>query len=157
MFTASDFFLIPFSIFWGGFSLFWERAAITQGGPSFFPLFGVPFVAIGLYLIAGRFAVDAWLRTRMFYALTNRRALISRSSPFAQFTAVSLANIPELKLSPGRNGRGTIRFGAAPSGWRNQNGGAWTPALDPTPQFLGIEDAGKVFAQIGRIRDDVPG
>jgi hypothetical protein len=50
-FTTADFFLIPFSVFWCGFSIYWVTMAWNSGAPFFFVLFGVPFVAIGLILV----------------------------------------------------------------------------------------------------------
>ena len=54
-FTGADAFLIPFSIMWAGFAFFWESAAFRSGGPIFFKLWGIPFVAMGLYIVFGRF------------------------------------------------------------------------------------------------------
>src|SRR5215211_2048824 len=67
---AADLFVIPFSLFWCGFALFWESMAIFSGGPFFMALFGIPFVLIGLYMVIGRFIVDAGLRERTFYGVT---------------------------------------------------------------------------------------
>jgi len=47
-------------ILWAGFAIFWERSAIRDGDP--FHLVGVPFVVVGLYIVMGRFLVDAWRR-----------------------------------------------------------------------------------------------
>ena len=116
-----------------------------------FPLFGIPFVAIGLYFIAGRFFVDAWARGRTRYAVTNQRILILRlGPPFAKFTSLAINRLPELVLDERADGRGTIRFAPLQPMWSNRNWSGWTPALDPTPQFLSIADARSVFDRIQR-------
>jgi hypothetical protein len=150
LFGPRDVFLIPFSLFWGGFALFWEGTAIHSGAPILFRLWGVPFVLVGIYLIAGRFLVDAWARRNTLYAVTNQRVLIARSWPFRKFVAVNLDRLPEAQLSESANGRGTIRFGEPAPYWGRDGWGAWTPALDPTPQFIAIDDARSVFDQIQR-------
>jgi hypothetical protein len=150
--TARDVFLVPFSLLWGGFAIFWEWGALSGKAPFPFALFGVPFVLIGLFLIVGRFFADAWLRSRTSYALTDRRVLIMRSGGWSAFKALNLDRLPEATLSGAGEGRGTIRFGAEARLWGAQgygNGFAyWVPALDPTPQFLLIENAPVVFAMV---------
>src|SRR5579872_5880830 len=68
IFHRQDLFLIPFSLFWGGFAIFWEFLASGFGGsksgasaPSLFLIWGIPLVVIGQYLIWGRFLYVAWL------------------------------------------------------------------------------------------------
>jgi hypothetical protein len=148
LFTGRDTVLIPFMF--GAFAVFWESMVLTQqNAPGFFMLWGVPFVLIGLYLIVGRFLLDAWIRAGTDYAVTNKRILISRSGPFSKFTAVSLDRLPDASLSESAGGRGTIRFGPAMQFFGGRNSMAsWTPSLDPTPQFIAIENAPSVFDQI---------
>ncbi len=149
--TSRDGLLIPFSLIWGGFAVFWEMLVIQHPAPFFFRLFGVPFVLVGLYLIAGRFVVDAWLRSKTRYAVTDRRILIARSAPFSSFVSLNLDRVPDVEMTGNSGGRGTLRFGRATPVWGYGGRGGfaiWTPALDPTPQFIAIDNPQSVFNQI---------
>jgi hypothetical protein len=148
--TARDGLLIPFSLLWAGFAVFWEITVLRSRAPLFMALFGAAFVLVGLFMVFGRFVVDAWLRGATVYALTDRRLLILRAGTWPAFKALSLESLPECALSEGANARGSIRFGpSAPLFSRYYGGfGAWTPSLDPTPQFLAIDDARRVFGLI---------
>lgn len=150
--TSADMMMIPFSLVWCGFTIVWETTAFSQGGPAFFLLFGAAFVLVGVYLVVGRFVLDALVRRDMQYAVTNKRILISRAGLFSKFTALSLDGLPEATLSERANGRGTIRFGRPVQFLTGGTGSFvnWTPSLDPTPQLLNIEDARTVFDQIQR-------
>ncbi len=79
-----------FAIPWTAFALFWESLALSpwfalQGQPDIagiqkamavvFPLFGLPFIAIGFWMLAKPFQAIAEAR-RTLYALTDRRAII---------------------------------------------------------------------------------
>lgn len=148
--TSYDIFLIPFSLIWCGFAIFWTFGATTAGAPGFFTAWGLMFVCFGLYFVFGRFVVDAWIRGGMHYAVTDRRILIARSRPSEKFSAISISQLPDVTLSERSNGRGTIRFGQAVSMWGNRGFGGWSPSLDPTPQFIAIEDCRRVFDLIQR-------
>jgi hypothetical protein len=78
--TKQDAVLIPFSILWGGFALFWNVGVWVAGAPLFFSLFGLPFLAVGAYMTVGRFYHDRYLRRHTVYALTDRRAFIASSA-----------------------------------------------------------------------------
>jgi hypothetical protein len=137
--TSRDWLLVPFSVLWAGFVIFWETSMLSMNAPIFMELWGVPLVA-GLYLLAGRFLLDAWMRRGMCYAVTDKRVLILRSGPFRKFSAMSLDQLPTPSLSERADGRGTIRFGQAPY-WTGQGFSGWTPSLGATPQFFSIQDA----------------
>lgn len=74
-------------VFFTGFSLFWIAMAASMtagsGAPfpfSVFPLFGLPFLAIGLWMLGGRLVLDAWLRGRTWYTLTTQTAFVARNA-----------------------------------------------------------------------------
>jgi hypothetical protein len=113
LFRKSDGLLIPFSLLWGGFALFWEYSAYHSGAPWFFLLFGGFFVIIGLFIIFGRFIYDKMVRENTVYAVTNERILILAGLFNQSLQALSLKNQSEFSLELSDNGRGTITFGAA--------------------------------------------
>lgn len=82
-FSGSGLVLSFFGVFFLGFAVFWVTLAFSMGGGSgmerVFPLFGLPFVLIGLWLVAGHWFFDAYKRQRARYALTNKRAMIART------------------------------------------------------------------------------
>ncbi len=154
--TGWDIVAIPFSIFWCGFMVFWEGAAIfgatdaEKAGPTaapvlLFPLFGLPFICVGLFMVIGRFWLDAWIRARVRYALTDQRALIARSGPFRSFTSLYLERLPDVQIKERGDGRGTIVFGQRASLFFGRGYSLWLPSLDATPQFLVIENPRQVF------------
>jgi len=75
IFRSEDIFLIPFSVIWCGFAIFWFTTAISSGAPFFFSLFGLPFVIIGLFFVFGRFIIDAKQRENTIYGLTEERII----------------------------------------------------------------------------------
>ncbi|MBB6409292.1 PH domain-containing protein [Mesorhizobium sangaii] len=156
MFAASDLFLIPFSLLWCGFAIFWTYTAVTQGAPLFFYAWGGMFVCIGLFFVFGRFLLDAWLRRRVSYAITDKRILITRSAPFSSFRSIDLERLPDVQLNGEKGSRGNLRFGSTATpyfGYPRMTG--WLPALDPIPQFLGIEDPSKVLNLIVKAASDL--
>ena len=116
-------YMIPFSLLWGGFAIFWEVSVLAEGGPTFFALWGIPFVLLGLYLIFGRFYV-AWREAKnTAYAITDRRVLLLGGAFRPSLTEIDLANLPSVQLDEGRDGTGSITLGPAsgfmrvPPGW----------------------------------------
>jgi hypothetical protein len=139
---SSDIFLVPFSLMWGGFAIFWESQVVNTDGPVFMKLWGIPFVLVGLHLIGGRFFWDAWVRSKQIYALTNQRLMILRGQ---SLKSSSLRSLPQLTLNSRMDGTGTISFVSLFG--RLGNFGAWSPARLGT-SFLYLQNADEVFALI---------
>jgi len=106
--TRQDIFMIPFSIVWCGFAIFWEVTAILEGGPLFFCLWGIPFVCVGLYMVIGRFLHIKYLRNRTFYVITNKKIIRSQNN---RIDILDGKTMPPIYIEAFANGNGTIRFG----------------------------------------------
>ena len=82
--VAADIILVPFSLVWLGFALAWEAGTKSIGAPVAFQGAGVPFVLIGVYLVAGRF-VTRWLRRRRtIYGITSDRVIVQAGGSFRE-------------------------------------------------------------------------
>ncbi len=150
VFRAMDWFLIPFSLLWGGFALFFEFSMVTGGAPPVATVAGIPFALMGIYAIFGRFFVDLAQRRRTYYALTNERALIISGLFHHNIKAIFIKYLPEISVSMRRNGRGTITFGTAnPMAWMYANSGIpGTGTYHAAPCFDMIEDVKLVYQQV---------
>jgi hypothetical protein len=138
-------FLLPFSILWGGFALFWEASVLTSRAPGVFALWGIPFVLAGLYLIFGRIPVARREARRTRYAITDQRVLLLRGAFGQQVTEIDLKDVPSPQLERGRRGIGTISFGPAPSAFRAPPGWPTLGMYAQPPAFLTIPDAERVY------------
>jgi len=152
IFRTIDAFLIPFSLLWGGFALFWEIMVLASGAPIFFALFGLPFVLVGLFLIFGRFYWDARRRKHTLYALTDKRIIFRTGARTQQITTLNLADIKSLSLKLKPDSRGTISF------YTNTMGVAVSKALTDFQLFAGagscfelIDEAQEVYKKISAL------
>jgi hypothetical protein len=144
----SDALMIPFSLMWGGFAIFWEMTALRHKAPFFFKLWGVPFVLVGLYMIFGRFFVDARQRSRMAYGVTDRRVVLISGVFSRNVKSLALKTITDLTLDEKSDGTGTITFGPTYPvvGW--QASGRWGTAAYQSPCFDSIPRAKEVYATL---------
>jgi hypothetical protein len=158
-FRPADAVMIPFSLLWGGFAIFWEFMAVTavssprsgahpHPAPLVFPLFGIPFVLIGLYLIVGRFFFDSRQRRKTVYGLSDQRVIIKSGSFGAAVKSISLRTISELSFSEDSAGRGTIIFGPSrPLGVYSNPSWPGAGQYSP-PSFESIEEGRRVYELI---------
>ena len=148
----SDALMIPFSLLWGGFAIFWEATVIWSGAPIFFMLWGVPFVLVGLHLIFGRFFTDSRQRANTFFGLTNDRIIITSGKHGKRVQSLSLSTLGDITLDERADGSGTITFAAANPLGRWVSFGA-LPNTGTTrgqlpPSFEMIPQAKKVYEMI---------
>ena len=107
-FSRSDWYLIPASLLWLGFVVFWNFGVRRSAAPAAFLVFGLIFLAVGLYFAVGRFLVKRQRKIRSEYALTRSRAIV-----FDRRTVrdIPLAHTPiEISLSRDR-GHLSVTFG----------------------------------------------
>ena len=140
---ASDALMIPFSILWAGFAVFWEHGVITSGAPLFMRIWGIPFVVVGAYVMIGRFVHDAWRRSGTTYAVTTERVIIAASGPFASLKSLNLGTLTDVILTERPDGSGTIAFGRGSS--RQDWGAAQWGGGPPVPTFEMIPTAKQVY------------
>lgn len=140
-----DIFLIPFSLLWTGFAIFWNMNAWNTDAAFSFKLFGLPFLVIGAYMVIGRFLCDIILRQRITYFITNERVIIQKGTNRSKTTSLNINHLPSLELNEQRDGFGSIRFGPTAGWFVGNNFGIWQPTFDPTPQFIRIENARSVY------------
>lgn len=151
----ADLWAIPFSILWGGFAIYWEWKVLTMDSPGFFVFCGIPFVLMGLYLMVGRFFMDARRRAHTRYALTTERVLIASGAKGERVRSLPLRRLGDIALDEAGDGRGTITLGDAGAAAAALGRGWATAFLPPSwpgaprpPQLEGIEDADRVFQKI---------
>jgi hypothetical protein len=162
-FHKEDAFLIPFSLLWGGFAIFWELGAAgfwgansRSGNPWLFGiLWGIPFVLIGQYIIWGRFFYTAWKKKRTHYAITNRRVIVVQNGWNRQMASAYLDSLPTLIKEGRSSGTGTLRFSQAESMWSGRRGwGAWDGmTVGNVPTFVDIDDLDYVYRLISDLRE----
>jgi len=148
-----DTLMIPISLLYGVFVIFWEYSALTMGAPFFFSLVGILFVLYGLYFIFGRFYIDMVQRSKTYYALTEKRIVIISGLRNQNIKTLELKKLPEINISIMRNGSGTITFGSSHPSWMYS--GSWF--LNPgrynnAPGFDMIDDVKMVYQSIKRLQ-----
>lgn len=159
IFHSDDWYLIPFSLMWGGFAIFWESGVLgfwghnSKGAPIFMAIWGIPFVVIGQYLIWGRFFFDAWIKRRTYYGVTNRRVLVVQEAWSRKTSSMYIDAIPNVE----RNGEvtGTLWFGPKiPTISGNRQTRGWSRYnVGYMPVFADIDDVDSVYRLVLDLRE----
>jgi hypothetical protein len=142
-------FAIPwtaFSIFWtvGAANMVWFDRGPNNGGPSMalvFPLFGLPFIAIGL----GMLSTPWWVRrakAKTVYALTDSRAIILQGGRAMTIRSLRPDEIGPLLRREKRDGSGDLILQQL--GWRDAEGGTRNQEVG----FLGVPEVREVERRV---------
>jgi hypothetical protein len=143
---TADVYLIPFSLLWGGFAIFWVTSVISSGAPFFFMTWGIPFVLAGLYMIVGRFFVDARQRSKAYYGVTTERIIIVSGLFSRKVKSLNLRTLTDVSVDENSDGSGTITFGATnPTSWWHSDLSFQGWGQQSTPSFESISEAKKVY------------
>jgi hypothetical protein len=138
--------MIPFSLVWGGFAIFWEVMVINSGGPLFMKLWGIPFVLVGAYMMVGRFFVDARQRSKITYGVTSERVVIISDSFGRRVKSINLRTLSDITLDQKSDGSGTITFGSTDkSSWWNAGGLGGRRGRPAPPSFEMVQNVKKVY------------
>ena len=109
----------------------------------------LPFSLVGLYMLVGRFVIDAKVRSRTFYGLTDRRIIIISGLMSRKVRTMNLRTLSDISLSEKSDRTGTINFGPSNpmASWANSM--PW-PGMSGyrTPAFDMIQDARGIYEQL---------
>jgi len=145
---SSDLMMIPFSLIWASFAIFWETMVIRGKAPLVMKLWGIPFVLIGLYMVIGRFFVDAWQRSRTTYGLTNERVIIISNFSGTKIKSLNLRTLTDITLDQKSDEVGTITFAPAVAAFNSRDMWANRRSQPVGPRLEMIENARRVYEMI---------
>lgn len=150
-----------FAIPWTAFSLGWEWVALggwLSGKPSpsdthtimgiVFPLFGVPFVVVGLGMMAMPFMAWRWAR-RTVHVIGDTRLVTITVGRTLKVKTYQTASITRLERTERRNGSGTLKVIL---GTHRDSDGDKTETIEV---FYGIDEVAKVERLIGARLDRI--
>ena len=147
-----DIIMIPFSLAWAGFVIFWLYRAFQEGQPFFFRFWGIPFLLIGAYLVMGRFPADARRRGRTYYCVTDQRVIVLVQPDSC--TTFNLRTLPGLTLTERPDGTGDVVL--ANTDGRYVATGGWVPRGSVAPTMLEfLESPRNVYDIISRAQQRV--
>ena len=111
---------------------------------------------MGFYFAFGRFIYKKWKKTRTYYALTNKRALILTLTFGRNLDGAFLDRLVAINKSMRSNGSGTIYFGN-PSWMTAAYGNSGMDFFSgfysgDVPSFYDIRDADSVYDLANRLR-----
>ncbi|MHB2168395.1 hypothetical protein [Alsobacter sp. R-9] len=152
-------FLFGFGLAWSSLTFTWEaiavaslfasagdRQAVPPGLSVVLAIFGLPFVAIGVALLAS--PAYAGLRAMLTaHAVTDRRLLTVVGGPWPSTESRAPASLTYLHRSEGASGRGTLRLGF---GTETDSDGSTTRIEARWPGVPAVRDAEAAVRDLAR-------
>jgi len=151
IFRPSDIFLIPFSLAWLGFAIFWVYMA-AQTSPEF-SLFGAPFVLIGLVFAFGRFVIDSKYRENTVYGLTENRLIIKSGLVNKEIRNIDIHSLSNIEYTERNDGSGTIEIGPRNPLVHGVSGMSWLPGVKTNTQLEMIPNVRNVYTTIIELKE----
>ncbi len=154
----SDMFMIPMSVFMGIFFIVWWflKPEFDQSGHFLKYLLAVPIVLWCVYFMIGRFILDAYLRSKTNYAVTNQRILILSGSSNTDIRSLDLKTLNDITLKLNKIGSGTVLFGPpTPRGMIYDGTPLPGSRRYMPPAFELIEDARKVYEVVRQAQNEL--
>lgn len=151
-FMPSDGFLVPFSVLWCAFAVYWTWIVLNSGKPRWFVLVVLLFVVVGLYQMVGRFLVKARRKRRTVYGLTDTRAIVVEGG--RNVSDVRVKDVP-VKVRKHRDGvHVEIIFGASglQKGYLNSGMEIFSPGRDSPVAFFDVPDSEALLRELEQVR-----
>jgi hypothetical protein len=146
-----------FGLLFGGFAVFWFVGALWTTHQStqspgwmtyIFPLFGLPFIAVGLAMIASPLYAARTAR-KIIYVITNQRALIIACSKWHKVKSFRPEQLQSIERTTRSDGSGDLVFGndaqSSAPGYQQGNYGAVAVG------FIGVRDVRQVEALLSEV------
>ncbi|MGT2462945.1 hypothetical protein [Sinomonas atrocyanea] len=150
-FARADLLLVPFGIWWGVGTVFFESIAIASGAPISFVLYGIPFLVVGLYVSVGRFIYKKRRKLMTVYALTDSRAIVSSSRN--SFVDAPVMGAP-MRIIRSRNGRhASVIFDGTRPGLHQNTGLDFLSLGQPqSVAFFDVADPDALILALNQVR-----
>lgn len=153
MFDAASIPIFLFALPWTAFAIFWICGAAGFRLPDLrdglrpeylFPLFGVPFVLIGLAMLSAPFWI--WQITRQtVYIITSKRAIVFEGGPSITVRSFLPEQLNDIFRKEKGDGTGDVIL--AVRHWKDSDGDARSEELG----FRGIRDPQEVERMVRRL------
>lgn len=131
-----------------GLVYFWVVGGSLLDDPTAAELiFHLLVLVFVVYFAIGSFFVDAYYRSRLYYALTNNRAIILNTMVVNDAVSILKSDFFLARLSETAGGRGTIRLDSPTQAVNSMmlGMGRTHAAFGHPPMFFEVEDAQAVF------------